>query len=413
MPICGDTDAEPDETFTLNLSGATNATISDAAATGTIQNDDGSVTYTWNPTPTNPQAILCAGPLLNSWICPSNWQPVRPSAASANTTDILIFDGIVTPGATVPVLNVPNQILAALHLQNNINAAFEAAGPVTVNMNGDTGSDFSIASGSALTLRNSNAITLSLTAAGTEGNIAGSLVFEGAAHQLTGANPDEIVFQSGSIFTTTTGFTGHPFGSGTNGSVNMGGSSFFGAGLDPFGGAGKTIVSFGLSPMSNQEFSASSAFDSNGRSYGNLTLTGSGQAYSGSGSGLFTVFGNFVLDSNSTLTLSGTAGGDMVVNGNFTDNNATLTAFQGNGRAVQFQGGSATQTSSRTASSAKYFLTSILQDRGSVKLLTGIGITGQLQFGGVAGSAVDVLELNAEDVSLGGTLALCRMVSRI
>src|SRR5207247_1441888 len=36
-----DTKFEPDEAFTVHLSGATNATISDADGTGTIVNDDG------------------------------------------------------------------------------------------------------------------------------------------------------------------------------------------------------------------------------------------------------------------------------------------------------------------------------------------------------------------------------------
>jgi large repetitive protein len=40
VTINGDTGFEPDETFTVNLSAATNATISKATGTGTIQNDD-------------------------------------------------------------------------------------------------------------------------------------------------------------------------------------------------------------------------------------------------------------------------------------------------------------------------------------------------------------------------------------
>src|SRR5438309_442404 len=38
--VCADTAFEPDETFTVTLSGATNATIAKAVGTGTIQNDD-------------------------------------------------------------------------------------------------------------------------------------------------------------------------------------------------------------------------------------------------------------------------------------------------------------------------------------------------------------------------------------
>ena len=44
VTVNGDTTVEPDETFTLNLSGATNASIARAAATGTIVNDDAVVT---------------------------------------------------------------------------------------------------------------------------------------------------------------------------------------------------------------------------------------------------------------------------------------------------------------------------------------------------------------------------------
>lgn len=43
VPIIGDTAIEPDETYTVNLSGATNATISTGSVTGTILNDDTSI----------------------------------------------------------------------------------------------------------------------------------------------------------------------------------------------------------------------------------------------------------------------------------------------------------------------------------------------------------------------------------
>ena len=36
----GDTTAEPDQTFRVNLSGSTNATVADSQGTGTILNDD-------------------------------------------------------------------------------------------------------------------------------------------------------------------------------------------------------------------------------------------------------------------------------------------------------------------------------------------------------------------------------------
>jgi len=44
VPVVGDTLGEPTETFAVNLTGATNATIADAQGIGTITDDD--------PTPT-------------------------------------------------------------------------------------------------------------------------------------------------------------------------------------------------------------------------------------------------------------------------------------------------------------------------------------------------------------------------
>ncbi|WP_219907663.1 Calx-beta domain-containing protein [Aphanothece hegewaldii] len=40
VPIIGDTTVEPDETFVVNLTSPTNATLADAIGQGTIQNDD-------------------------------------------------------------------------------------------------------------------------------------------------------------------------------------------------------------------------------------------------------------------------------------------------------------------------------------------------------------------------------------
>ena len=49
VTVCDDTAIEPDETFTMTLSGAANATISATAgaATGTIVDDDTAVCEVW------------------------------------------------------------------------------------------------------------------------------------------------------------------------------------------------------------------------------------------------------------------------------------------------------------------------------------------------------------------------------
>jgi hypothetical protein len=43
VPVVGDTDEEPDETFVVNLTGASNATIARGQGVGTIRNDDSQV----------------------------------------------------------------------------------------------------------------------------------------------------------------------------------------------------------------------------------------------------------------------------------------------------------------------------------------------------------------------------------
>src|SRR5437899_11269321 len=48
VTVNGDTKFEPDETFTVNLSGATNATITDNQGVGTIVNDDTQPTISIN-----------------------------------------------------------------------------------------------------------------------------------------------------------------------------------------------------------------------------------------------------------------------------------------------------------------------------------------------------------------------------
>ncbi|HKP36459.1 MAG TPA: choice-of-anchor D domain-containing protein, partial [Pyrinomonadaceae bacterium] len=55
VPICPDSDVEPDENFTVTLSTPTNALITTASGTGTIQNDDAAP-------PTNPSGVGAANP---------------------------------------------------------------------------------------------------------------------------------------------------------------------------------------------------------------------------------------------------------------------------------------------------------------------------------------------------------------
>src|SRR5205085_2846923 len=84
-----------------------------------------------------------------------------------------------------------------------------------------------------LALAGSNALTISLSS-GSKAVVGGQTTLQDAAHRLTAGDVNGITFQSGSIFTTSSGFSGNPFGAGTDGSVvfQSGSSAFFNAGGD-------------------------------------------------------------------------------------------------------------------------------------------------------------------------------------
>ncbi len=324
---------------------------------------------------------------VNDWTVPTNWTPWRLTPA---TDDILIID----PGFTPTLTNIPNQTIGALSISNTTDAKFQAgADGNTLTISGGA-SALQIASGSSITFDGANASKISV-ASGSTGSVSGNVILQGGAHKLLAADVASVTFASGSIFTASTGFTGNPFGTGTDGSVvfQSGSSAFFNAGSDPFGGSGHAIANFNLG--SSQTFNSLSAFASDGRTYGNLTLDGS-QTYSGSGSGLLTIFNALNIVSGSTLTLSGSPGGDLNLLGDIAVN-GTLTT---NGRTVRFQGGSATQN---ITTSATFGDVSISKTGGTVKLGGALTVNGALQFDG-SGSAVDVLEFNQNTLNLNGTI---------
>src|SRR5882762_465633 len=331
-------------------------------------------TYTWNP----------PVPAIGDWTIPTNWTPTRFLPAS---NDVLVINTGFTPTLT----NVPNQTIGVLLVSSNTSAKLQAgADGNTLTISGATGSDLQIDSGSSITLDGSNALKISV-ASGSTGLISGSAIFQGGAHRLIGNASGAITFASASFFTTTTGFTGNPFGTGTDGSVAFlgGSSSFFNAGGDPFGGPGHSIATFNLG--SSQTFTTAAAFLSDGRTYGNLTLDGS-QSYAGSGTGFLTVFNTLTIASGSTLTLSSSSGGDLNLLGDITVNGS----FNANGRTVKFQGGGLFGGDTQNINTAATFGDVIISKiAGSVKLGGALTINGALQFNG-SSSAVDVVDLNAD-----------------
>jgi CSLREA domain-containing protein len=349
----------------------------------------------------------CAGPFTwigganQDWTIPTNWSPVRPTAGqtATPTTDELIFDGNVTPGPTV--ISVPAQTIAALRFIH----ANSFTGPVTLNasgantltINGGSGNDLDIPAGGVLSLAGTNALTISVAGAGHEATIAGEIIFQDGAHRLLGTNADEIEFAGANAFATASNYSPstYPFGTGTDGSVmfQSGATGTFNAGLDPFGGNTHSVAQFNIG--STASFSALSAFSPVARTYGFLQLGGN-QLYAASGNSPISVINDLTIDIGSKLTLSSTAGGNLILDGNLTDNGS----FNTNGRTVSF-GGLGTQTINSAGSETFDFM-----EIGNCNILLNanlsvLGGAGQDTINFQIASA-STLTLNGKTLTLGG-----------
>ena len=163
---------------------------------------------------------------VTDWASPSAWSPFR---TTPNSSDILIIDGSVTPGPTIT--NVPTETDAALRLINGVSGGATlsalSGGARMLTLNGGANA-LSVPSGSLLTLGGSTELDIDV-ASGSTGVVGGQIISQGGVHQLIGHAATAITFQSGSFFTTGTGFTGNPFGTGVSSGpvVFQNGSSAF------------------------------------------------------------------------------------------------------------------------------------------------------------------------------------------
>jgi CSLREA domain-containing protein len=366
------------------------------SGTGSAANNTGwtfvdtctSGTYTW------------IGGANQDWTIPTNWTPTR---LTPNAADVLIFDGANTPSPTVT--NVPTETDAEIDFQGGVLATWNAnTSGATLTVNGANADRLKIPTGNSLTIAGSPALQISI-ATTSKAAIAGTLIMLNGSHRMIGADVGSIIFSSGSIFTAgsnvSTGFAGNPFGAGTNDSVRFqsGSTAFFNEGSDPFGGAGKSVATFNLGSFA--KFFAPSAFSFDDRSYGYLTLDGSQNYSAGSATNKLTVLNTFELEIGSSLTLSDTSGGDLILLGAFLDQNAVDGKFIPNGRTVKFNGGSTTQTISKAGGTESFFDVFISETAGgTVQLLSPVTINGQLNLS----TADSVLELNGKTLALNGTV---------
>jgi CSLREA domain-containing protein len=338
-------------------------------------------------------AYTWIGAFGQDWANPYNWSPVRYTANNAFTSDVLIFDGNVTPS---PLVNSTTQTNASIQLKNGVALTLDPIGGGTLTLNGGTGSDLDVPAGTLLKFEGFNPLVISLTGPGHQCDVGGQIIMEGSSHKLRGANPGEITMSGANAFTTQSGFTGNPFGESPNGAVvfQSGSTGTFNAGDDPFGGL-NSVVTFNSG--STARFGATSAFSTSGRTYGNLILGGN-QNYPTLLAGTTTVQNNFVLESGSSWTLSG----DLNLLGNFEDQNLLAGKFNVNSRTVRFQGGSATQTIFKPGTNPLNFGDVFIAKPpgGKVQLLSSVNIGGQLSLA----TSDSLLELNGQTLELNGTI---------
>jgi glucose/arabinose dehydrogenase len=136
VSVNGDTTFEPNETFNVNLSGATNATISDSQGVGTINNDDAQPTISINDVSvaegnSGTSALGFTVSLSN----PSS-QTITVNYATQEGTAQVGSDFVHIPGGTVTF--TPGQTSQPVSVTINGDTTFEANETVDVNLSGQT-----------------------------------------------------------------------------------------------------------------------------------------------------------------------------------------------------------------------------------------------------------------------------------
>lgn len=202
-----------------------------------------------------------------SWTDPNNWLPLRTAPAG---TDILEF------GLNANISQLPaSETVGKIRIYNNATVSFSSVGGSTITI-GNTlisGPHLVVEAGAAANIGAGNPIIFQI-AAGYSGQIAGNVDFSGAAHRLTAASANALIFAGGSIFTANTGFTGNPFGTTNLNSIvfENGATYVYNDGANPFGAtAPNTVTQFhsGSIYLHKVNFPRPSLV---GRTYGHLQI---------------------------------------------------------------------------------------------------------------------------------------------
>jgi len=242
------------------------------------------------------------GTAVTSFTSNSNWNTQRDGSGTARTaaaSDILIIDGI-NIGGTVPTTgtvttNISTTNFGQLKLVNNASLVMQrpagGGGTGTITINGGTGDDLVVESGSSLSavMPTADGNAVIALAPGATGRVSGSVTLANSAHRIVSQTVGGLVFTSGS--SATTNATTNPFGgsSGTPAATQLGVVFESGANLYYNGGS---------APVGNSSTYTVIDF----RSGSNFYL----RATRGTGSFLNArTFGNIIVDNDATFVTDG------------------------------------------------------------------------------------------------------------
>jgi CSLREA domain-containing protein len=312
VSVVGDTVAEADETFFVNLSSPANATISDSQGLGTITNDDCPASFTVNDNGDAPDASPGDGTCATAGAVCTLRAAIEEANASLNSCGAIDinFSGVTTP------INL-NTALPAINHNLNINGP--SASGLTVQRN-TAGSPpnfriFTINSGMTVTISDLTVSNGRLTGASKGGGILNNGTLTLARMKVTGntcTNGAGVANDGGVLKIITSTISGNNASGGAaggignysgtltvaNSTISSNTSDAQGGGVGNFGG--------GSSPVATATFTNTTI--ASNVSTGQLT-SGIGGIYNGSGNNILTLTNCTVSANIATGTGSGGVAG--------------------------------------------------------------------------------------------------------
>ncbi len=238
IPVTGDTTVEPDETFTVTLSGA--AGITSATATGTIINDDGAIASAGT---TTPDAYNWASPVSGTWGSAGNWNDLTakaaPAAVAPGANNLVTVTGPV--GATFQTISgAGDSASLALIGNTTLNGTFKT-GTLSVGTSTTAGA-LDIVSGSTLTASSATLLDgpAQVSGTGAKLSVGGALTLDatpGNTFTNTLSVSNGAAVQAGSLNLAATTY-------GLN-QVNVDGTSSLEVGTAGAAAAGKVTIDAG------------------------------------------------------------------------------------------------------------------------------------------------------------------------